>query len=411
MTKRWVLGFVLSTSVFLGAVPAQACHPKPLPDGIVSVDTYSKSELSQMLEAGYQPEITWQAAYSEFVDVDAYVPDLTVSEAYDYLQNTYNLPEWTMSVWNVQPMGTLNGRNRFSFQEQLPPGGTLYLLEQKYPEVYTMEWWVGHAPEDIWMHYYIRILDAQVYMGKPGIIIDWVNFGHANFERNPDLMQGFLQMKVAHGVERDNMIKILHWRHAGNTGPIDNATALQLGLINGHLYSAPEIWAMLGSQVTPTVTWNQLYGGFVSSHFYLTDQPVDKVWNYLKKPKNMERWTVSTRNVVDFPGDAFMAVEKLDPRGIEFADQDISEPSMTLDLRMSSARYHQYFGPTKWMTSSMRVVDGPESVGKPGSVVVWTTYHHVAYDQRPELADVWRLLPVRNKFAANNFSLLIAQEP
>jgi hypothetical protein len=59
------------------------------------------------------------------------------------------------------------------------------------------------------------------------------------------------------------------------------------------------------------------------------------------------------------------------------------------------------------MTSSIRVVDGPQSVGKPGAVVVWTTFHHVAYDSLPLLADEWKYFPVRNKLDAGNVKLLL----
>ncbi len=393
------------------AAQAQDRQPKPLPDGIVSVDTYSKGELQRMIEAGYRPEIPWMEAYGEFVDVNAYVPGLSVAEAYDYVQDTNHLAEWTISVRNIQPMGQLNGRNRVSATESMPPGGTIYLLEEKHPEVSTMEWWVGHSPDDIWMRYYIRILDAQVYMGKPGIIIDWVNFGHANFDRNPDLKQGFLGMKIAHAIERDNMIKILRWRQAGNTGPVDDAVSQELGLINLSTYPAMDIWNMVAAQVAPTVKWEQLYGPFISSHFYLVDQPVDKVWNYLKDPRNRDRWTVSMRNVIDVPGNGFLAFENLEPLGPAMAEQEISEASKTLDLRISSPRYYDRLGTTKWMTSTMRVLDGPESVGKPGSVVVWTTFHHAAYDVLPELSETWKFLPVRNAFAARNLALLLGVEP
>jgi len=225
------------------------------------------------------------------------------------------------------------------------------------------------------------------------------------------LKQGFLQMKIAHGIERDNMIKILRWRQAGNTGAVTDASARQLGLINTSLYTPDAIWQMLASGVTPTVKWEQLYGPFISSHFYLVNQPVDKVWKYLKDPRNRNQWTVSMRDVIDIPGDTFWAFEMLAPAGPLIADQDISEPSKTMDLRISNPLYYGRLGLTKWMTSSMRVIDGPESVGKPGSVVVWTTFHHAAYDALPELTELWKFLPVSNSYAAKNVGLLLAAQP
>lgn len=53
--------------------------------------------------------------------------------------------------------------------------------------------------------------------------------------------------------------------------------------------------------MTPTVAWSDLYGGFISSHFYVVDTPEEVTWAYLSDPKNMEKWTVSLRNINNIP--------------------------------------------------------------------------------------------------------------
>ena len=107
--------------------------------------------------------------------------------------------------------------------------------------------------------------------------------------------------------------------------------------------------------------------------------------------------------------DDFLAAETLSPAGILLGDTDIDQASKTLDIRMSNARYHRYFGIEKWMTSSFRVKDAADVVGKPGTVVFWTTFHHANYDARPELAEEWKYLPVRNQLAAENMRILLSQ--
>jgi hypothetical protein len=402
---------ILALSLLVVAVaPAAACPDrKHLPDGIVSVDTYRPPELQQMIHDGYAPEVSWLDAFGEFVDVDAYVPDLTVAEAWDYVQDIYNLPNWTISLRDLTAMGTLNGLNRYAAIEHMPPGAPIYMLEQKHPQLHTVDWWVGLDPNDIWMHYYLRILDAQTYVGKPGIIINWVNFGNAKFDQNPDLKNGFLGMRIAHAIERDNLVKILRWRAAGNTGAIDTAVRQQLGLVDIETTDTMTLWNAVISQITPTVTWDNLYGQFISSHFYLPNVPAEDAWAFVSNPRNMERWTVSTRHVRMTCGGDFVAEEMLSPHGPLAADVDLDQESKTMDLRMSNAALAQHLGKAKWMTSSIRVLDGPQSVGKPGSVVVWTTFHHAAYDKLPSLADEWKYLPVRNKLAAGNVKLWLAQ--
>ncbi len=405
MKRRSVFGVLLVFALILLAAPARA-HT-PLPQGIVSVDTMNPHQLRQKILDGYSPEIPWEQAYGEFTDVPAYIPGITVEQAWDYISDTYKLMEWTMSVRNMQPMSPLNGVTRYIAEERLPPGGNTYFLEIKHPETYTIDWWVGHSPEDIWMHYYFRVLDAQEFAGKPGVLLTWVNFGHANFDRDPYLHQAWLMMEIAHGIERDNLVKILQWRAAGNSGPIDTAVMQQLGLINVEMMDPMAIWGFIASQVTPTVSWDTLYDQFIGSHFFIVDAPQEQVWNYLREPENMNQWTLSLRGVHDF-GDDLVAIERLSPHGLILGDMDVHPESQMIDLRLGKIGHGHHGRDRYFMNSTLRVFDAATCSGKTGTIVVWISYHHVRYDSSPEYSELWRLLPSKNKLAAQNISLLMA---
>jgi len=202
-----------------------------------------------------------------------------------------------MSVRNVQPFGDLNGRPRYVADEHLPPGGNIYFLEEEDPSSRTVDWWVGHDPENNWMRYTIRVLDAEDVMGKPGVVLTWVNFGHANFQADPVLQQGFLMMEIAHGFERDNLSAILQWRAAGHSEPLDPATMADLGLFNVELLDPMTIWGTIAAGVTPTVPWESYYGDFIGTHFYLPNVPPEETWEYLSTLDNFEDWTVSLRHL------------------------------------------------------------------------------------------------------------------
>ncbi len=377
------------------------------PSGVVSVDTVPRGMLTTMIEAGYEPEIDWAEAYGDFVDVHAYVPyipGVTVEQAWQYIQDIRNLEDWTMSVRNLQPMGTWEGRTRYVAEERLPPGGNIYFLEEKNPESHTVDWWVGHSPEDIWMRYYMRVLDAEEVIGKPGVVITWVNFGHENFKRNPDLQQGFLMMKVAHGLERDNLSQVLAYRAAGNTDPLDDATRAALGLVSVELYDPMMIWGMIGSQVTPTVPWEVHYGDFIGSHFFLPGVGMDETFDYLAEPDNLEDWSVSLRNVRWHHGQLRMN-ERLSPAGARQATWDVYPESRTVDFFMKPMGCGH--GSEFIYNTTMRVLDGPETNGEEGTVVVWIGYRHEQMETSPSLAAYWKYLPVRNEFAAQNVGVLL----
>jgi hypothetical protein len=398
--RSWLFTLVLGV-----LVPSAALASEPV---VVSVDTVPRAQLLQMIHGGYQEEIDWADAYGDFVDVHAYVPyvpGVTVDQAWEYIQDIRNLEDWTMSVRNLQPMGTLDGRTRYVAEERLPPGGNIYFLEEKDPVSRTVDWWVGHDPEDIWMRYYMRVLDAEEVIGKPGVVITWVNFGHENFKRNPDLQQGFLMMKIAHGLERDNLAQVLAYRAEGNTGPLSPDTMAQLGLVNVELYDPMMIWGMIASQVTPTVPWSEYYGDFIGSHFFLPGVGFDETFGYLEEPSNMEDWTVSLRNVRRCEG-GLRVNDRLGFYGALDARWEVYPGSQTIDLFMRPVG-HGRWGGGNLFNSTMRVLDGMETTGEEGSVVVWIGYRHEVMEENWALGQYWKYLPVRNRFGAQNVGVLL----
>lgn len=269
------------------------------------------NELRSHIRDAYTPEIKWEDAYGQFVDIHTYIDDVTPLQAWDYLEDIFNLPEWTMSVRDVQPMSDHNGMARYTATENLPPFGPIYFLEEKHPDLKTIDWWVGHDPEDIWMRYSMRILDAQSYMGRPGAVFTWVNFGHENFWSNDILMQGFLQMKPAHQIEQNNFVKILKWRVAGNAEePLTPEKMKELDLINVATVEPPEmLWQILVEGVTESVPWEVLYGDFVGSHAFLRNVQAVDAASYVLDPHNLQDWTVSLRNLALNDEGSFRAVE------------------------------------------------------------------------------------------------------
>lgn len=193
-----------------GPVSASLRHEGRLRRELCNIDKFSAKELwEDYIKPGHSETISWGRAHGQYVNVHGFAEGVPTDKAYEYIQEIVNLEEWTMSVRNVRPMPDLQGRKRYQAEDSLAPGGTIYFLENKVPETKLVEWWVGHSPEDIWMYYCMRVLDGQEIMGRPGSVITWVNFSHANFARNEMLSKGFTLMPVAHGIERDNLLKIL----------------------------------------------------------------------------------------------------------------------------------------------------------------------------------------------------------
>ncbi len=405
MKTRWELLFVAWTVLTVNTwAEAYPTDPPELPP-VVSVDTVPMFQLFQLIDDGYTEEISWEDAHGEFVDVHTYIPDVTVDQAWAYLESIYNLPEWTMSVRDVEQIDDLDGMPRYMATENLPPYGNIYFLEEKHPEKHMVDWWVGHSPDYIWMRYSMRILDAQEYMGKPGVLFTWVNFGHENFWSDPILMQGFLQMKPAHGLEQENFSKILQYRAAGNTEPLTLDKMAELGVINASLMAPQELWELLAQGVTPTVPWEEQYGDFIGSHTFLPFASDEVVASYVLNPDNLEDWTVSLRPF-HFGGDeSFIGIERLSPFGLVRGKTDIHSDSNTMDLRMSPVRVDPS-GQRLIMNSTIRILDGMETIGREGTVIYWISYRNEAYKGDWLFEQYyWKYLPVRNDYGTNNIGV------
>lgn len=393
---------VTATAVLTLTAQAKACPDPPAPPPVISVDTMSVFQLMQLVNDGYSDEVAWEDAHGEFVDVHTYIPGVTVEQAWGYLESIYNLPEWTMSVREVVQIDDLDGQVRYMATENLPPYGHIYFLEEKHPDQHMIDWWVGHTPDDIWMRYSMRILDAQQYMGKPGVVFTWVNFGHENFWSDPILMQGFLQMEPAHRIEQNNFVKILQYRAAGNTEPLTPEIMIQLGVINAALIPPEELWALLAGGVTPTIPWSDLYGEFIGSHIFLPDVADEDVADFVLDPENLEDWTVSLRELQFNQHGGFIGLERLSPFGVVRGRATTHLPSNTMELQMSPLR-HDPFGRKPFvMNTSIRVLDGFRTIGREGTVLCWISYANEAQNDDWLLEQYWKYLPVRNDLAGNN---------
>lgn len=411
MKKRWIVIAALLVVMLVAVNPVQGRENTPA--GIVSVDSSSPAELYQKLAAGYVPQITWFDAYSKFVDVHTFIPDIDVEDAWAYVSDIRNLQQWTMSVRNIQQMPDLNGKTRYQAYDPLGPspdgqglGGPIYFLEKINNEDRTVDWWVGHSPEDIWMYYYMRVQDAKPLTGKAGVILTWENFSHANFLRDEVLQTGFLMMPIAHGLERDNLVKILKYRAQGHTGDVTVDVMRQLGLINVELCDPDYLFRVLiFSQIRPSVAWEEYYNNFIGSHFFLPGVSADAVYRYLSVPEHMAKWTVSMRNIRALEGNRFEVVERLLPHGRLVGEMQLHPQTKTIDILMGPMGAVKSDGTSGlWITETFRVCDGMSSNGQEGAVVIRINFRHSMYDEMPEL---WRYLPVRNKFEAQNLAVIL----
>lgn len=182
---------------------------------LVSMDRFGLEELKNgFVKPGRREKLRWEEAYGESVNVHGHARSVPVEKAWEFLTDPANLEDWSTGVRGLKPMGEWRGRRRFYADHMLNPGGCIYLLHELHPESRTLDMWIGHDPEDIWMRFRIRVHDAEAVMGQPGSVITWTCFAHANHNRNSVLLEGFRLMPVAHQCELENLLKVLTHKYA-----------------------------------------------------------------------------------------------------------------------------------------------------------------------------------------------------
>ncbi len=161
----------------------------PLPDlpdisGLLRSETVGEEEALRRMREGTKQTYTHEEINGRHVPltIEIAAPFETV---FDYCANVYSLTEWTYSVRDLQHVG--GGLYRGT--EKIQPDTSIYIRcdslkgEGHGLVVYPCAWDQGL---DLWMRYYLIIVDRGLGMNDPGTIIHWVNFQHPNYLRDSE---------------------------------------------------------------------------------------------------------------------------------------------------------------------------------------------------------------------------------
>ncbi len=166
------------------------------------------------------------AVYGQYITVEEYI-DCPPEDAFNYLADSYNLAEWTYSTREVIPdteqpglfvsidaIGETNGEDTKMFFKTITNKEAMTID-------YHCAW---DQSQHLWMIYLMRVVPAELVLGKPGCVVLWTNCRHPNYDENPypetalkereywvgDLWPLFY---AGHYVELQNIKHILEYRH------------------------------------------------------------------------------------------------------------------------------------------------------------------------------------------------------
>ncbi|MCZ0209936.1 hypothetical protein ACIG54_26055 [Streptomyces achromogenes] len=147
---------------------------------------------------------------------------------FEYAANARSLEEWTYSIRNMKHLGG----GLYRADEMIQPNTDIYIRAeaQKGPEhglvVYPCAWDQGH---ELWMRYYMTIIDSSKVLDKPGTVVLWTNCKHPYYDRSTENVPDYIAegrartdrvwvgdiwpvFHAGHSIEMGNLKRILEHR-------------------------------------------------------------------------------------------------------------------------------------------------------------------------------------------------------
>ncbi|WP_327070990.1 SRPBCC family protein [Kitasatospora sp. NBC_01250] len=198
--------------------------------GLTRVENTDQQQLVARCAELTRPEYSHQQVYGRYCTIETHV-DCPPEQAYEYLRQGHHLEEWTFSLRNFAPTQT---PGLWIGDDLLEQDTRIYCKVAANAEAMTVDFHCAwDQGEELWMIYLMRVVPAQLVLGRPGSVITWTNCRHPHYDRNPrpelaprpdrpwvgDYWDLFY---AGHTVELANLKAILEHRHQGGL-PIGSA--------------------------------------------------------------------------------------------------------------------------------------------------------------------------------------------
>lgn len=198
--------------------------------GLVSCDNATFSEEMKELEELTKPSYTHDEMFANWVTYVQHI-EAPIEAVYEYLANPYSVEEFTATLRKIEYCGG----GVYRGIEMLAPNTYTYIRIEAYADARVIDslcaWDQGL---ELWMRYHMRLLDAQVTIGKPGTLLLWNNCRHPYYDKASaappyvaeprsrtdrmwvgDFWRFFY---AAHHIEARNLKRILEYRFRAGQG-------------------------------------------------------------------------------------------------------------------------------------------------------------------------------------------------
>lgn len=189
-------------------------------EGLLRVETSNKPEMMSVLSELTHAVYKHDDVYGTYCSIEEYI-DCPAEKAYRYMAELDSLNEWTFSVRGFEPAGK---PGLFVGKDRIGDNTLIYCSVKANAQSMTVDYHCAwDQGEKLWMIYLMRVVPAELVLGKPGCVVLWTNCRHPYYNQNPHPERSpkgrpwvgdFWDMFYAgHWIEMQNLKKILEYRH------------------------------------------------------------------------------------------------------------------------------------------------------------------------------------------------------
>ncbi len=186
------------------------------------IENCSKEQLTSLAMEMTHAVYPHDQVYGQYCSIQDYI-SCPPEKAFEYLADVYTLEEWTYSTRDFTPVsedGLVVGMDRIANNTKIY--ARVVANRQAMTVDFHCAWDQG---EHLWMIYLMRVVPAELVLGKPGCVVTWTNCRHPIYDHNAypgtaprdrriwvgDMWPFFY---AGHKIELDNLKHILEYRHA-----------------------------------------------------------------------------------------------------------------------------------------------------------------------------------------------------
>ena len=190
--------------------------------GLKRIEAFSRDEMGDLCMNETRAVYPHDDVYGDYCTIEEFI-DCDPEKVFEYLADVRSLEEWT---WSTRDFACLDETGLAVGWDQLADDTKIFCRVESNAQARTVDYHCAWDQGDqLWMVYLMRVIDAQVVLGKPGSVVTWTNCKHPNYDRNPrpetapsdrdGWVGDFWPMFYAgHLVELQNLQRIVEHRHA-----------------------------------------------------------------------------------------------------------------------------------------------------------------------------------------------------